>query len=152
VVDNIQPVMGQIANISLALMLVLMLGLNIDEVLSLFGSGAILAILLLIAVGLSAGYFLVGRAAGTRRVLALGTGQRNIAAAFVIGTGSFADRPDVLVLLAAAGLVSIIVMMPVAGEFARRNRAGDEEAARARGEAAVARAEQAGQSRATGHG
>jgi predicted Na+-dependent transporter len=37
--------MSQIANISMALLIVLMLGLNISKVLALFGSGAILAIL-----------------------------------------------------------------------------------------------------------
>jgi BASS family bile acid:Na+ symporter len=72
-----QPTMAQVANISLVLLLVLVLGLNIDKVLHLIGSGALLAVLLLAVVGAGSGYLLGGPGQGTRRVLALGTGQRN---------------------------------------------------------------------------
>ena len=54
--------MSQIANISLALLIVLMLGLNISKVLGLFGSGAILAILLMVVVAPRAGTCWVVRA------------------------------------------------------------------------------------------
>ena len=100
-----------------------MLGLNIEKVLSLLGSGAILAIVVLIAVAVVVGYGLGGPSSETRRVLALGTGQRNLAATFVIATGNFASQPNVLVLLAAAGLVGMILVMPTAAEFGKRTRA-----------------------------
>jgi BASS family bile acid:Na+ symporter len=119
----LQPHMSQISNISLALLLALMLGLNIGKVLSLFGSGAILAVLLMLTVGVVGGYLLGGPGTDTKRVLALGTGQRSMAAAFTIANGNFADRPDVLVLLAAAGLVAMIVVMPIASEFGKRGKA-----------------------------
>jgi len=97
-----------------------MLGLNIEKVLSLLGSGAILAIVVLIAVAVVVGYGLGGPSSETRRVLALGTGQRNLAATFVIATGNFASQPNVLVLLAAAGLAGMILVMPTAAEFGKR--------------------------------
>jgi bile acid:Na+ symporter, BASS family len=100
-----------------------MLGLNIGNVLGLLGSGAILAIVVLIAVAVVVGYGLGGPSSETRRVLALGTGQRNLAATFVIATGNFASQPNVLVLLAAAGLVGMILVMPTAAEFGKRTRA-----------------------------
>jgi BASS family bile acid:Na+ symporter len=115
--------MSQISNLSLALLLVLMLGLNLDDVLGLFGSGAILATLLLLLIAVVGGYLLGGPGPDTRRVLALGTGQRNMAAGFAIATSNFADQPDVLVFLAAAGLVGMAVVMPVAAEFGKRARA-----------------------------
>jgi BASS family bile acid:Na+ symporter len=114
---------GQIANVSLALLLVLMLGLNLGKVLDLFGSGAILATLLLLVVAVAGGYLLGGPGADTKRVLALGTGQRNMAAGFAIATSNFADQPDVLVFLAAAGLVGMVVVMPIAAEFGKRTKA-----------------------------
>ncbi len=116
---SLQPSVAQISNVSLVLLLVLMLGLNIGNVLALLGSGAIIAILLLIGVAIGAGYLLGGPDNDTRRVLALGTGQRNLAAAFVIATGNFSSRPDVLVLLAAAGLVGMALVMPLAAEFGK---------------------------------
>ncbi len=118
----LQHPMSQISNLSLALLLVLMLGLNLDDVLGLFGSGAILATLILLLIALAGGYLLGGPGQDTRRVLALGTGQRNMAAGFAIATSNFADQPDVLVFLAAAGLVGMVVVMPVAAEFGKRAR------------------------------
>jgi predicted Na+-dependent transporter len=120
----VHPV-GQIANISLALLLVLMLGLNLGKVLGLFGSGAILATLILLVVAVGSGYLLGGPGADTKRVLALGTGQRNMAAGFAIATSNFADQPDVLVFLAAAGLVGMVVVMPIAAEFGKRAKAAE---------------------------
>ncbi|HEY7974203.1 MAG TPA: bile acid:sodium symporter [Ktedonobacterales bacterium] len=117
-----QPMM-QISNISLALLLVLVLGLNLGNVLGLLGSGAIIGIVVLIAVALGAGYLLGGPRADTRQVLAIGTGERGVAAAFVIATGNFADRPDVLVFLAAAGLIMLGIVMPLAAEVGRRSGA-----------------------------
>ena len=118
--DVLLPVLGQIANVSLTLMLVLMLGGNVGNVLGLIGTGSILAAILLFAVAMAAGYFLGGGDAATRRTLSMATGQRNLAAAFVVTAGSFADRPTVLVFLAAAGLIAMIMMMPIAGWFGKR--------------------------------
>ena len=53
--QTLQPVMAQIANISLALLLVLMLVVNFRNVLALFGTGAILATLLFIAISVVGG-------------------------------------------------------------------------------------------------
>ena len=118
--DVLLPVLGQIANVSLTLMLVLMLGGNVGNVLGLIGTGSILAAILLFAVAMAAGYLLGGPDDGTRRTLSMATGQRNLAAAFVVAAGSFADRPTVMVFLAAAGLIAMILMMPIAGWFGKR--------------------------------
>lgn len=77
------------------------------------------------------GYYLGGPDVGTRRTLALSTGQRNLAAAFVIATGSFADRPNVLVFLAAAGLIALVVALPVAGQFRKGSQTTGEHAGEA---------------------
>jgi predicted Na+-dependent transporter len=118
--DVLLPVLGQIANVSLTLMLVLMLGGNVGNVIGLIGTGSIFAAILLFAVAMTAGYLLGGADDGTRRTLSMATGQRNLAAAFVVATGSFADRPSVVVFLAAAGLIAMIMMMPIAGWFGKR--------------------------------
>jgi predicted Na+-dependent transporter len=121
--ETLQPVMSQISTISLALLLVLMLALNVKNVVALFGTGAILATLLFIAISLLGGYLLGGPSTDTKQVLALGTGQRNLSAAFIIATSNFADQPNVLIYLAAAGLVGMFVIFPTAGEFGKRTKA-----------------------------
>jgi predicted Na+-dependent transporter len=119
--QTLQPVMAQISNISLALLLVLMLVVNFRNVLALFGTGAILATLLFIAISVVAGYFLGGPATDTKRVLALGTGQRNLAAAFLIATANFAELPNVLVYLAAVSLLLMVALVPTSAEFGKRS-------------------------------
>jgi bile acid:Na+ symporter, BASS family len=100
---------------------VLMLALNFSNMIALFGTGAILAILLFLAIALLGGYLLGGPGTDTKRVLAPGSGQRNLSAAFIIAAGNFADQPNVLVYLAAAGLVGMVIMFPTAGEFGKRS-------------------------------
>lgn len=46
----------------------------------------------------------------TKRVLALGTGQRNIAAATVVASGSFSD-PRVVVMVIVVAIIGLIVLM-----------------------------------------
>ena len=123
--QTLQPVMAQISNISLALLLVLMLVVNFRNVLALFGTGAILATLLFIAISVVGGYFLGGPGTDTKQVLALGTGQRNLAAAFLIAAANFADQPNVLVYLAATSLMMMVVLMPTAAEFGKRSEPVD---------------------------
>jgi predicted Na+-dependent transporter len=119
--QTLQSVMAQIANISLALLLVLMLVVNFRNVLALFGTGAIIATLLFIAISVLAGYFLGSPGTDNKRVLALGTGQRNLAAALLIATANFAEQPNVLVYLAATGLMLMVSLMPTAAEFGKRS-------------------------------
>lgn len=117
-----RPIMSEIANLSLALMLILNLG-NVGEVFGLLGTGAIGATILLVVAGFVAGWVLGGPDPAIRRTLALGTGQRNFAAAFVIGGGNFADRPTVMIMLLAASLISMILLLPAAGELGKRAKA-----------------------------
>src|SRR5262249_24991343 len=111
---GLQPPVAQISNVSLVLLLVLMLATNIKSVLGLFGKGALIATLTMIVGAVVAGYVLGGAGTENQRVMALGSGQRNLAASLVVATGNFASQPDVLVFLTAAGLVGMIVMLPLA--------------------------------------
>jgi hypothetical protein len=51
------------------------------------------AAILLIAGAVAVGYLIGGPGTGTRKVLALGTGQRNMAAAFAVATSNFQSNP-----------------------------------------------------------
>lgn len=125
-----RTIMSEVSNLSLAIMLVLNLG-NVGQVIGLLGTGAILAVLIVIGAGFIAGHVLGGPRPATRRTLALGTGQRNFAAAFVIAGADFAHRPTVLIMLLAAALLSMAIVLPLAGELGRRTRAGAQPAATA---------------------
>lgn len=77
--------MDRISNLSLILLVLLITAANIEKVLQVFGTFGILAGLLFIALGVGIGW-LLGGPDDTKRVMALGTGQRNIAAALVVAS------------------------------------------------------------------
>jgi len=56
---------------------------RLEKVLQIFSTFGFLAGLLFIAIGVGIGWLLGGAGVGTKRVVALGTGQPNIAAAIV---------------------------------------------------------------------
>ncbi len=121
-----------ISNIALLLLFLSSLGQNLRGLLDMLGSGAILATLLLAAVAIVGGYLLAIPAGVERRLLSIGTAQRNLAAAFIIAAGNFVDRPTVLTFLATAGLILIVVLFPLAGEWAKRPSRFDVEEGRAK--------------------
>jgi BASS family bile acid:Na+ symporter len=108
---RLRPAVAAISNISGLLTLVLLLGRNFSAMLGTFGSGATAVASLFITLAFGAGYLLGGPEAGTRSVLGLGTGQRNVAAALLIATQNFTDPGPVVMILVAtvAGLVLLLL-------------------------------------------
>jgi bile acid:Na+ symporter, BASS family len=96
---------------------VLLVVVNFNKVLSVFGTRAILAGQLFTAFGYAVGWALGGPTADTRPVLGVGTAQRNIAAALVVAGQSF-SAPSVVVMVVVA-IVSLLVLLPMS-RFARQ--------------------------------
>ena len=117
--ERVKPVLDWISNISLILLVCLITAANIDKVLQVFGTRGILAGLLFIGLGLGTGWLLGGSSADTRRVMALGTGQRNIAAALVVASQSFSD-PKVVVMVIVVAIIGLIILMPLSRALANR--------------------------------
>ena len=117
-----KPVLDKVSNLSPILLVLLMTVTNIKNVLAVFGTRGILAGLLLIAVGFGVGWLLGGPAMNTRSVLALGTAQRNIAAALVVGGQSFSD-PKVVVMVIVVAIVGLLVLMPLSKALGQRSPA-----------------------------
>ncbi|MFC1960754.1 bile acid:sodium symporter family protein [Chloroflexota bacterium] len=122
----LQPIMNQASSFALILMSVLMLLLNLEAVLGTLGTGAILALILFIGGSFAIGY-VMGGGIDTKPVMALGTGQRNIAAALVVGAQNFGD-PDVIVMLMVGAILGLIVLMVAAGELGRQSGIGQKAA------------------------
>src|SRR5213596_1958252 len=107
-----KPILDRISNLSLILFVLLLVTVNFSNVLAVFGTRGILAGLLFIAISFGIGWFLGGPDTDGRRVLALGTAQRNIAAAIVVGSQSFTD-PKVVVMVVVVAIVGLLILMPV---------------------------------------
>jgi BASS family bile acid:Na+ symporter len=116
-----KPLFDRLSSLGLILVVALLVVVNFDNVLSLFGTRAVLAGLLFTAVGYAVGWVFGGSGADTRRVMGLGTAQRNIAAALVVGQ-SFSD-PTVVVMVVVVAIASFLILMPLARRLARNVQA-----------------------------
>ena len=113
----VKPLLDAISNVSLVPIVALILLLNIDKVLHIFGSHGIMAGVLLTILGVGVGWLVGGANADTRRVLTLSTGRRNFAVALVLASQSF-DDPRVEIMVIVAAVVGLLIVLPVcwAGE------------------------------------
>ena len=116
---RVKPMLDRISNISLIMLVLLITAANLDKVLEVFGTRGILASVLFIVIGFGIGWLLGGPGNDTRRVLALGTAQRNIAAALVVATQSFSD-PRVVVMVIVVAIVGLVMLMPLSRALAKR--------------------------------
>jgi BASS family bile acid:Na+ symporter len=112
-----RPILDRISNLSLILFTLLLITVNVNNVLAVFGTRAILAGLLFIIISFGIGWLLGGPEPDARRVLALGTAQRNIAAALVVAAQSFED-PKVVVMVIVVAIVGLLILMPLSRRLA----------------------------------
>jgi BASS family bile acid:Na+ symporter len=114
-----QPVMAKISSLTILLLLVVGLGLNVSNILSLIGTGGLVALLLFIVGSLAIGMVLGGREPGNRSVMGLGTAQRNVSAALVVTAQNFAGTSTLPFVLVAA-IVLLLILLPTAKRLGAR--------------------------------
>jgi BASS family bile acid:Na+ symporter len=105
-------ILDRISNATLIPVIILVAALNVDNILHVFGTGGILAALLLVFVGLLVGWLLGGPSHYTKRALALSTGVRNFAVAIVVAEQGF-DDPTVAIMVIVAALIALLVVTPL---------------------------------------
>jgi len=114
-----QPHLSQASTYSLLVLIVAALVLQFRNIIGAIGSWLILGTLLLVVGAYLIGYLLsFGSDAAGRKVAALGTAQRNLAAALLVGA-SFGD-PAILVMTLVACLVLMAPLLVTAGELGKR--------------------------------
>jgi predicted Na+-dependent transporter len=127
VAAKLEPPLDQFSSVCLIVVIVAVVALYRESLISAVGEGAIGACMLFVALSMVAGYLLGGPDAGTRRVLALGSGQRNIEAVLLIASTSVAD-PKVMVMAVIAALVILIVLLGTVVMFRYRSERAEHEA------------------------
>lgn len=120
---NWAPAMNKIGGLGIMILLVVGLGLNLSNVISLIGTRGFLALLLFIFGSLVIGFALGGREPGVRTVMGLGTAQRNVSAAILITLTNFAGTNAVPFVLVAAILLPLI-LISIARWLGTRGEAG----------------------------
>lgn len=118
---RLRPAFALVSNLSMLLTVVLLIGLNYTAMLGTFGSGAVAVAVVFVALSTATGFALGGPGLKTRSVLALGTGQRNVAAALLIATQNFPSEPGVVVMLLVSTFAGLVVLLLAARWCARRS-------------------------------
>jgi BASS family bile acid:Na+ symporter len=114
-----QPFMNKISSLAILVLLVVALGLNASNILSLIGTGGILALLLFITGSLLIGLLLGGRDPAVRSVMGLGAAQRNISAAIVVAAQNFTEG-NTLTYILVASILLLLVLLPTAKRLGAR--------------------------------
>lgn len=116
---RVRPGVGLLSTVSMVLVVSLTTLGHLRSVLGVIGTFAILAALVFTALCAGCGWLLGGPARDTRGVLALGTAQRNAAAAFVVAGQNF-DDAGVVVMITVLMIVEFLTLVPFARYLARR--------------------------------
>jgi BASS family bile acid:Na+ symporter len=117
--SNWQPHLSRTSVFSLLLLFVAGLPLALPKITSVIGTWLVPAAILLAVGGALFGYLLSFKDdPGERKVLSLGTGQRNLAAALLVAAHAFSA--DTFVMTLVACLVLTVVMHLIAAEWGRR--------------------------------
>jgi bile acid:Na+ symporter, BASS family len=117
--ERLQPILRVTANAALVLVIIAGLAANGPNVMRAGSFKAVVACLLLLLISFSFGFGLGGPHANTRKVLALGTAQRNLSVAFLIAVENFRE-PGVVTMLAILALLAFFTQIPIALALGRR--------------------------------
>ena len=116
------PVMNKVSGVALLIMLVVGLGLNVSNIISLIGSRGFLALILFVVGSLLIGMLMGGRDPAVRSVLGLGTAQRNVAAAILVTSLNFPGTMTLPYVLVAS-IVLPLILIPTAKRLGGRSEA-----------------------------
>lgn len=119
VASGLLPLMSQASNLSLLVLFVAFFVVYLSDLIGVIGSTAIIAAVVFLLISFVIGYLLGGSSGSIKRVLALGTAQRNLSAALAISALNFTD-PDVMVMIMVVALAGLILLMFIGGELGKR--------------------------------
>ena len=117
---ELQGLMSHASSLAILLLLVGGIILQWSAIVSLIGTGGLIAILVFMLISLVLGYVAGGSDAATRSVMGLGTAQRNVSAAMVVGAQNFSDKPNVLITVVVGALIGLVLLLPVGAELGKR--------------------------------
>ncbi|HEX7090003.1 MAG TPA: bile acid:sodium symporter [Longimicrobiales bacterium] len=115
------PFFQKTSTIALVVLILSTILVNLEGILEIFGTGAILAAAIIIGGAFGIGFLLGAPGRAAREVLALGTGQRNIAAAMVVASEAV-EIPGTMSMVVVASLIGLLILFVLAALLRRRGR------------------------------
>jgi BASS family bile acid:Na+ symporter len=120
IADGLQPHMAQASSVAILFLLAGGIILEWSNIVALLGTGGFVALILFYIISVVIGFFTGGSDPQMRSVMGLGTAQRNVSAAMVVGAQNFASSPAVISTIIVGALVGLIILLPIAGELGKR--------------------------------
>jgi len=111
--ERVLPYLRKLSSLAFLLLLVLLVGLNLQALYAMLGSFAIGTYLLFVSALVLLGYAVGGTDPRTRSVFALASGQRNVAAALIVAVVSFKD-PAVMIMVQMGAVVGLALLLGMA--------------------------------------
>ena len=115
---HLEPYFRRASTIALILAIALVLAANFGTVAHTMSLNVVLAVVGLVLTSMVCGFALGGPSQDGRRILALGTAQRDLTAALLVAVDSFRD-PEVVAMLVVVALVGLCLQVPIALAFGR---------------------------------
>lgn len=119
---KIEPIFTWLSSIFIVVVVILYLGLNYQDFLTVFGTGALIAAVIFILTAFTMGYILGGPSSSTRSVLGMGTAIRNSSAAFVVAIANFSYQYEVMAMIIVVYMLSIILMVFISRLMSKVNK------------------------------
>ena len=116
--DQLQPHMSHASSTAIMFMLVGGIILSWSDIVDLVGTGGLIVAVVFILVALALGYATGGSDPAQRSVLGLGTAQRNLSAALVVGAQNFSA--EALTYIIVIALIGLAMLLPLAAELGKR--------------------------------
>jgi predicted Na+-dependent transporter len=115
---SLAPFMSQASSLALIVLTVAFFIAFFQDLIGVIGTTAIIASIFFILVSFVIGYLLGGSDGPTKRVLGVGTAQRNLSAAVAVAGLNFTD-PDILIMVLVVALVGLVLLMIIGGELGK---------------------------------
>ena len=116
--DQLQPHMSQASTLAILFLLVGGIILSWSDIVDLVGTGGLIVAVVFILGALALGYATGGSDPAQRSVLGLGTAQRNLSAALVVGAQNFSA--EALTYIIVIALIGLAMLLPLAAELGKR--------------------------------
>jgi len=117
--DDLQPHMSQASSVAILFMLVGAIILGWSDIVDLVGTGGLAAAIIFLLVAFAIGYFTASSDPATKSVLGLGTAQRNLSAALVVGAQNFSAESLTYIIVIA--IIGLAILMPLGAELGRHS-------------------------------
>ncbi|MDP3067014.1 MAG: bile acid:sodium symporter family protein [Methanobacteriaceae archaeon] len=122
IAQTLKSVFNKISNLFIVVVVVIYLGLNYQDFLAVFGTGAMIAAVTFVLGSFLIGYMLGGPSEKTKTVLGLGTAIRNGSAALVVAVANFSSEYNVMAMIVVVYLLGLIIMMMVSWVLGKRSK------------------------------